>query len=166
MKTSKECVGDAMAEELDDGDLQNHGKLSEIYSMLKTVMAKLDTLDDGNKRIVNVEQDAKELKSSIEFAHAEVKDLKEEVERSKKSDIENRMRIDCLEEENRRLHESIVDLKARSMRDNLLFHNVEGPRENTTDQICQFLEEKLEIPDARNKIKIDRSHRVGQKRDT
>ena len=65
---------------------------------------------DSNKRIVNVEQDAKELKSSIEFAHAEVKDLKEEVERSKKSDIENRMRIDCL------------DLKARSMRDNLLFH--------------------------------------------
>ena len=59
--------------------------------MLKTVMAKLDTLDDIKKRIVNVEQDVKELKSSIEFAHAEVKDLKE-VERSKKSDIENRMR--------------------------------------------------------------------------
>ena len=167
MKTNKECVGDAMGEELDDGDVQNHGKLSEIYSMLKTVMAKLDTLDDIKKRIVNVEQDVKELKSSIEFAHAEVKDLKEEVERSKKSDIENRMRIDCLEDENRRLHDSIVDLKARSMRDNLLFHNVEEEaRENTTDKIFQLLEEKLEIPDARNKIKIDRSHRVGRKRDT
>ena len=77
MKTNKECVGDAMGEELDDGDVQNHRKLSEIYSMLKTVMAKLDTLDDIKKRIVNVEQDVKELKSSIEFAHAEVKDLKE-----------------------------------------------------------------------------------------
>ena len=40
-----------MREELDDGDVQNHGKLSEIYSMLKTVMAKLDTLDDIKKRI-------------------------------------------------------------------------------------------------------------------
>ena len=114
-----------------------------------------------------MEQDVKELKSSIEFAHAEVKDLKEEVERSKKSDIENRMRIDCLDDENRRLHDSIVDLKVRSMRDNLLFHNVEEEaRENTTDKIFQLLEEKLEIPDARNKIKIDRSHRVGRKRDT
>ena len=167
MKTNKECVGDAMGEELDDGDVQNHGKLSEIYSMLKTVMAKLDTLEDIKKRIVNVEQGVKELKSSIEFVHAEVKDLKEEVERSKKSDIENRMRIDCLEDENRRLHDSIVDLKARSMRDNLLFHNVEEEaRENTTDKIFQLLEEKLEIPDARNKIKIDRSHRVGRKCDT
>ena len=106
------------------------------------------------------------MKSSIEFAHAEVKDLKEEVERSKKSDIENRMRIDCLEDENRRLHDSIVDLKARSMRDNLFFHNVEEARENTTDKIFQLLEEKLEIPDARNKTKIDRSHRVSPKRDT
>ena len=93
MKTSKECVGDAMGEELDNGDLQNHGKLSEIYSMLKMVMAKLDTLDDIKKRIVNVEQDVKDMKSSIEFAHAEGKDLKEEVERSKKSDNENRMRM-------------------------------------------------------------------------
>ena len=41
MKTNKECVGDAMGEELDDGDVPNHRKLSEIYSMLKTVMAKL-----------------------------------------------------------------------------------------------------------------------------
>ena len=131
------------------------------------VMAKLDTLDDIKKRIVNVEQDVKELKSSIEFAHAEVMDLKEEVERSKKSDIENRMRTDCLEDENRRLHDSVVDLKAHSMRDNLLFHNVEEEaRENTTDKIFQLLEEKLEIPDARNKIKIDRNHRVGRKHDT
>ena len=42
---NKECVGDGIGE-LDDGDGQNLGKLSEIYSMLKTVMAKLDMLDD------------------------------------------------------------------------------------------------------------------------
>ena len=46
-------------------------------------MANLDTLDDIKKRIVNVGQDVKELKSSIEFAHAEVKVLREEVEKLK-----------------------------------------------------------------------------------
>ena len=59
MKTNKECVGDAMGEELDNRNVQNHGKLSEIFSMLKMVMAKLDTLDDIKKRIANVEQDIK-----------------------------------------------------------------------------------------------------------
>lgn len=113
MKTSKDYVGDVMGEEFGNKDLQDHGKLTEIYSMLKTVMAKLDTFDDIKKRIVSIEQDVKDMKSLIEFTLAEVKDLKEEVEKSKKSDVESRMRIACLEE-NRHLHDSIVDLKARS----------------------------------------------------
>jgi hypothetical protein len=51
------------------------------------------------------------------------------------------------------------------MRDNLLFFNVEEEeKEKTDEKIFQILEEKLEIPDARNKIKIDRTHRVGRKR--
>ena len=53
------------------------------------------------------------------------------------------------------------------MRDNLLFHNVpEDKKENTSDKIYKILEENLQIPDAREKIKIDRSHRVGRKRDS
>ena len=56
------------------------------------------------------------------------------------------------------MHESVMDLKARSMRDNLLFFNVEEEEKEKTDEnIFQILEEKLEIPDARNKIKIDRT---------
>ncbi|CAB3985374.1 Hypothetical predicted protein, partial [Paramuricea clavata] len=59
---------------------------------------------------------------------------------------------------NRRLQESVVDLKARSMRDNLRFFNVkEDEKENTTEKIYDIL-------DARNKVNIDRSHRVGRKR--
>jgi hypothetical protein len=105
------------------------------------------------------------MKSSLEFAHAEVEDLKEQIENAKNSEEENRNRIVELEEANRRLHESVVDLKARSMRDNLLFFNVEEEEKGNTDEkIFQILEEKLEIPDARNKIKIDRTHRVGRKR--
>ncbi len=53
------------------------------------------------------------------------------------------------------------------MRDNLLFCNVEEEeKENTDEKIYQILEEKLEIRDARSRIKIDRSHRVGRKRNT
>ena len=53
------------------------------------------------------------------------------------------------------------------MWDNLLFYNVqEDEKENTSDKIYKILEENLQIPDAREKIKIDRSHRVGRKRDS
>ena len=128
-------------------------------------MANLDTLDDIQKRIVCVEQDFKQMKTSLEFAHAEVKDLKDEVERTKKSENEIQRKMCNLEESNRLLQESVIDLKARSMRDNLLFYNVEEEeRENTDEKIYQILEEKLQIPDARSRIKIDRSHRVGRKR--
>jgi tRNA threonylcarbamoyladenosine modification (KEOPS) complex Pcc1 subunit len=133
--------------------------------MIRTVMAKLDTLDEIKNRIACVEQDFKQLKSSLEFAHAEVEDLKDQIENAKNSEVENRNRIVELEEANRRLHESVIDLKGCSMRDNLLFFNVEEEeKENTDEKIFQILEEKLEIPDARNKIQIDRTHRDGRKR--
>jgi hypothetical protein len=52
------------------------------------------------------------------------------------------------------------------MLDNLLFHNIEeSDKEDCTDIIFKLLEEKLEMPDARREIKIDRAHRVGRKRD-
>ena len=113
------------------------------------------------------ERDLKQMKTSLEFAHAEVKDLKDEVERSKKSENEMRYKIKYLGETNDRLQDSVIDLKARSMRDNLLFYNVkEEEKENTDEKIYQILEKKFEIQDARNRIKLDRSHRVGRKRNT
>ena len=119
-------------------------------------MANLDTLDDIQKRIVCVEQDFKQMKTSLEFAHAEVKDMKDEVERTKKSENKIQRKMCNLKESNRLLQESVIDLKVRSMRDNILFYNVEEEeREYADEKIYQILEEKLQIPDARSRIKID-----------
>ena len=142
-------------------------RIDEMFDMIKAVMAKLDTLDEIKQRIVCIERELIEMKNSIEFAHAEVKELKEEVAETKRSDQENKEKIRALEEANQHLLDSVIDLKARSMRDNLLFYNVqEDEKENTSDKIYKILEENLQIPDAREKIKIDRSHRVGRKRDS
>jgi hypothetical protein len=119
-------------------------RIEEIYGMLKTVMAKLDTLDDIQKRIVCVEQDFKQMKTSLEFAHAEVLYLKDEVERTKKSENKIQRKMCNLEESNRLLQESVIDLKARSMRDNLLFYNIgEEERENTDENIYQILDGEI-----------------------
>ena len=125
-------------------------KINELYNMMKIVMSKLETLDLINERILSVKEEVKSLTKSIEFAHGELNDLKSEMKQRKKAEDECDERIRALEESNKRLHESVVDLKARSMRDNLLFHNIEEvEREDCTEVIYELLQEKLEIPDAR-----------------
>jgi hypothetical protein len=47
-----------------------------------------------------------------------------------------------------------------------LFHNIdESEEEDCTEVIYSLLEEKLDMPEARSSIEIDRAHRVGRKRD-
>ncbi|CAB4035709.1 Hypothetical predicted protein, partial [Paramuricea clavata] len=104
-------------------------KIDELYKMMQTVLAKLETLDLINERILSVEQNVKSLTESIEFAHGEIRDLKEEMVKRKETERENYSRIKELEDSNRRLQDSVVDLKARSMRDNLLFHNIDEAEE-------------------------------------
>ena len=59
------------------------------------------------------------------------------------------------EKQNDLLNNRVIDLQARSMRDNLIFYNVEEKdEENTTAIIQDILESQLEIEDAKL-IKID-----------
>ena len=135
-------------------------KIEEIYAMMKTMMKKLDTLEQIEKRIKAVEQDVKDLKTSLEYAHLEVVDMKKEFEENKEVILEVQTKIQNLEETNRKLQDNITDLKARSMRDNILFFNIsEDENENTTETIHDILENQMGIEDAKNRVKIDRSHR-------
>ena len=138
--------------------------LKSIHDMMKAMMQKLEKLDSIDTRVKTVENDLKSVKESIEFAHAEIKDLKKESETRKQTDEATKQRIEKLEKENEILNKSVIDLKARSMRDNLLFYNIpESKDENTTEIIHKLLEEKLQIEDS-YKIKIDRSHRLGREK--
>ncbi|CAB3981030.1 Hypothetical predicted protein [Paramuricea clavata] len=131
--------------------------MRQIHQMFTTMMTKLEKLDA-------IEADMKEMKHSLEFAHAEIADLKKENDTSKANQAKEK--IEKLEQDNTTLRNKIVDLQARSMRDNLLFFNIpERDKENTTEMIHELLETKMEIHDARNKVKIDRSHRIGRKRE-
>jgi DNA repair ATPase RecN len=135
--------------------------------MIKTMTMKLEALDKIEERMKTVENNVMEVKKSIEFAHAEIIDLKDETRKNKKWLNEAQARVDNLEETNRKLRDSVIDLKARSMRDNLLLFNIpEEENEDTTKMIHKLLEEKLEIQDATRSIKIDRSHRLGKQHPT
>ncbi|CAB4019132.1 retrovirus poly [Paramuricea clavata] len=69
-------------------------------------MAKLDTLDEIKERILCVERDMGYMKDSIEFAHAELRELKEEADKSKRSNELNGQKLRELKESNRLLQQS------------------------------------------------------------
>ena len=75
-------------------------------------------LNDIEDRVKSFEQDLKSVKDSIEFARAEVNDLKIDNEERKKMDERTRQRLEKLENENTLLNKSVIYLQARSMRDN------------------------------------------------
>ena len=56
-------------------------KHEDVQSMFELILAKLDVIDDHVK---SVKQELKELQASLEFAHGESKDLKEENKALKK----------------------------------------------------------------------------------
>ncbi|CAB3986612.1 Hypothetical predicted protein [Paramuricea clavata] len=133
--------------------------MREIQQMFTIMMGKLEKLD-------GIEADMKEIKHSLEYAHAEIADLKRENETTRANQEQARTKLEKLEKDNATLRDKIVDIQARSMRDNLLFFNIpEQDKEITTEIIHNLLETKFQIKDAKEVIKIDRSHRIGKKRE-
>ena len=76
-------------------------EMKEIYDMFKTVLKKLEKLD-------SIEMDMKEIKTSLEYAHAEIEDLKKENEIMKAVE-----RIENLERIENTLREKVIDLAYR-----------------------------------------------------
>ncbi len=149
----------------DKNDEKKDVKLEDIRALILVMNEKLNKLDMIEDQIVEMKTDLNAVKHSVEFAHEEIGDLKKENERKTKDDKETLERITKLESENTKLHNAVIDLEARSMRDNLLFYNIdEQEHENTTKIIHDLLEKKMGIENAQSMVKIDRSHRLGKKR--
>ena len=91
------------------------------------MMKKLDTLDIIEERLKSVEHDINDVKELIEFAHGEI----DGQQTHKVTTEETKQRLDKLERENIILNDSVIDLKARSMRDNLIFSTYKKPKKKT-----------------------------------
>jgi hypothetical protein len=66
------------SEVINGNQSQDIKRIDQIYDMVKSMMAKLKTLDEIKERILCVERDMGHMKDSIEFAFAELRELKEE----------------------------------------------------------------------------------------
>lgn len=152
---------------LDNIDKQVTEMNSKIATMDRRVTSLERQLNESNRQITELEtsrafdsqtcDDLKRAQSDISRQVTELDNHKKDLTDSLKS----------VTQENIRLNEQLLDLQSRSMRDNLLFHNIdecstreERLNENCVEKIQSFFETKLNITDARD-VKIDRAHRIG-----
>lgn len=164
---------------------------AEIYS-IKASMSKLDKIESDvanishNMKNVEVRVNLLEtklsdqctelngLKCSRDFDSKTCDELKKANEKlqhdlkteiSKRDELSDKFENVCKEKNS--LQEDIIDLKGRSMRDNLLFYNIdEEPdresrkNENCSEKVLNYCVDRIGIVDA-FRYKIDRAHRVG-----
>ncbi len=104
------------------------------------------------------------LKNRLSVQEGEVAGLKQENARLKYRETVSESRIERLEKTIVKQKEQILDLKARSMRDNVVFYSIKEEKNETPEKtqkiLNKFLKEKMKIEEP---VKFDRVHRMGQK---
>lgn len=132
-------------------EAQERSQNSAMDLVVKTFQERTKILED----------DSKELMKSLEFAHAEILDLKGNMKVLQKLVSDKQVVIDALQSR-------VVDLQERvnyhddySRRSNLRISGlVEQPSETweqTLTSVTKFLQEKLQLPS----VDLERAHRVG-----
>jgi len=137
--------------------------LSKIYDLIACMNKKLDKLDAIEQRLSRVDEDIRELKKSCEYAHESTEELEGQVKQHDKMIKDMKEWMEKLKEDNKKLSDTAVDLRARSMRNNLVIYNLdENDKEEDVNELVRDVIEKLGIES--DEIEIDRAHRMGKKR--
>jgi hypothetical protein len=152
--------------------------LDNIEATLTTMNTKLETVDTRvshvEKNMTTIEKAVHDLENSRSFDSNTIDELKERhktLEKDISTNKQSKEDIQSLKRENSQLKESVIDLQARSMRDNLLFFNFPEKQrsdhnkyemENCECKILDFCVKELKIENAKDIIKLDRTHRIGK----
>jgi hypothetical protein len=152
--------------------------LHDIFQQLYQVNSRLDDLAT---RFVAMEQMQKQvhvLGTELSELRTSVNDVKTNIDQQlgsltqntadiKSNMAETNLRLKSLESENQKLKSCVVDLQCRSMRNNLIFTQIEESNSETNEQtekkLRDFLVDKMKLQDDRvAEIQFDRVHRMGK----
>lgn len=141
--------------------------LPEItMDVLLSIEKKLDSFDARLNLVEILHREFQQLRESLEFSQKQVETLAAENADLKVSVKTLTEGINQISADNKKLKESIIDLQARSMRDNLVFAGIpEKADENPEETIKTFIHKELKLPLVTvNSIGFHRVHRIGGKR--
>lgn len=146
--------------------------LKKIDARIGNMEKRLDKLDDLALKVGKFENELSKLWSCVQDQYKKSNErltaVEEKVESADFSLGLVNDKLVSLEKDNSALKEDLVYLQSQSMRNNLVFANIEeattGGQENTEQIVRDFLESKMNIAkDLVNKMVFERVHRMGPK---
>ena len=147
--------------------------LDSINQQLTGINRKISNLEtrvvENESTVNNIQKTVADLEESKNFDTSQITSLSESQKRIDRSHSKILNDLKKAQEQNAKMTEQLIDLKGRSMRDNLLFFGFPEPAHDARNEPCiskifDFCEIKLELTDVRKKVKIDRAHRLGQRK--
>ena len=121
--------------------------------MLAAMNKKLEKLDSIEAHLQTVDTVIKELKHSLTFLHDTTSELQKQQEKQEEKVKKIEKEIFRMTEENTITRE-LVDIRAYSMRSNLIFYNIPETLHENSEQVVTSVLTKMEIPCA-NEIEIE-----------
>ena len=139
--------------------------LTKLIELVAQMNKKLDKLDHIEQHLARVDEDIRDLKQSYTFVHNTSDELAKQQKMNRDALKNISDKVANIEVQNAKLQQDLIDLRARSMRCNLLFYNLpESEQEDPFTIIREVLNEKMGI-DENGDIEIERAHRLGRKRE-
>ena len=158
---------------------------SELLEEIKQIKTKLQTMDEIKKtvnsinvkvcdlegkmktletRVTETEKSSNFIEKEYETNKKELKTAKSDIQTLKKSCDSFEKTSKSLSVKNDELSKKLIDLEARSMRENLMFYGIpeEGEKENCEAKVKQVMTNILHMESV-EEIIFDRAHRVGQR---
>jgi chromosome segregation ATPase len=146
--------------------------INETYEEIKTENKKLHgSFSSCQARITEIENGVTSINEKHEEAKTDYKKLRGSVSSCEKKVKQGETNATLFKDKTRqefaqmgdkqeRMNNELVDLQCRTMRDNLIFYNIEelSETENCMKIIQSLCEDKLEIHEA---VEMDRAHRMG-----
>ncbi|XP_078793047.1 uncharacterized protein LOC144987469 [Oryzias latipes] len=139
---------------------------SNMSDILDSIDKKLSSLDCRLNLLEILHKEFQGLRESLEFSQQQVQELAAENQALRETVKILDNDTARLSEENRSIKETLLDLQARSMRDNLVFAGIPEEAGEVPENIVKsFIEVHLKLPKEEvQKISFHRVHRLGGKR--
>ncbi|XP_046337868.1 protein unc-13 homolog C-like [Haliotis rufescens] len=136
--------------------------VAEIKNNVARLELKVKDLDTLKHRVDDIEQSVNFVSVSYEDFKADKSKIEKEINMMKAQLDKHSPVFEKLQLDNVNLRESVVDLRCRSMRDNLVFTNIpEAPLEECEKVLRDFIKHELHMDS--DPIKFKRVHRIGRK---
>lgn len=139
---------------------------NSVADILQSIDQRLLSFDGRLALVEVLHKEFQALRESLEFSQQQVASLTSENAQLRESVKNLTDGVSQLSNENKKIKETILDLQARSMRDNLVFAGIpERAEENPEETVKSFLQQQLKLPlDAVRNITFHRVHRMGGKK--